>query len=70
MRLTRNKPNFARRAQQEELMDDLNCRGEVVIQTLRELDFINRVLGGNGLSLQALTQIYRRFPQQKALDAG
>jgi 2-polyprenyl-3-methyl-5-hydroxy-6-metoxy-1,4-benzoquinol methylase len=35
-------------------MDDLNCQGWVVEQTLRELDFINRWLGGNAVTLNGL----------------
>ncbi len=45
---------FARRSTIPEIMDDLNCSGAVVYQTLRELDVINRWLGGNRVTLQAL----------------
>ena len=38
-------------------MDDLDCSGEVVIQTLKELDYINRKLGGNHISIQSLDQL-------------
>ena len=38
-------------------MDDLECSGEVVIQTLKELDYINRKLGGNHISIQSLSQL-------------
>lgn len=36
---------FLQRSVAPEIMDDLACSGEVVSQTLRELDFINRWLG-------------------------
>lgn len=49
--------NFEHRSHEQELMDDLDCSGEVVIQTLKELDYINRKLGGNKISLQSLSQL-------------
>jgi ubiquinone/menaquinone biosynthesis C-methylase UbiE len=45
---------FAERSQAPEIMDDLQCSGEVVHQTLRELDFINHWLGGNQVTLKGL----------------
>ena len=38
-------------------MDDLACEGEVVHQTLRELDFINLWLGGNAVTLRGLHRL-------------
>jgi len=40
-------------------MDDLQCSGEVVNQTLRELEVINRWLGGNAVTLQGIKKILR-----------
>lgn len=48
------------RSAEIEIMDDLDCQGEVVDQTLRELDFINQWLGGNAVTLQALKQLLRK----------
>ncbi|MEL6626169.1 MAG: methyltransferase domain-containing protein [Bacteroidota bacterium] len=45
------------RSTQAEIMDDLSCEGEVVSQTLRELNTINRFLGGNHLSIQGLEEL-------------
>lgn len=45
------------RSNQEELMDDFECHGEVVHQTLRELHNINTYLGGNQLSVNALKKL-------------
>lgn len=45
------------RSTEEEIMDDLACQGEVVDQTLRELDFINKWLGGNPVTLKPLNKI-------------
>jgi 2-polyprenyl-3-methyl-5-hydroxy-6-metoxy-1,4-benzoquinol methylase len=47
-------PDFSQRALDVEIMDDLNCSGEVVHQTLRELEFINAWLGGNAVTLSGL----------------
>ena len=49
-----NRLNLSRRADDPEIMDDLTCAGEVVNQTLRELDIINRWLGGNQVTLKAV----------------
>jgi len=53
-------------------MDDLNCSGEVVHQTLHEIEFINRWLGGNSITLQALDRILKtRKPSYlKIADLG
>jgi len=45
---------FAQRSAEIEIMDDLDCHGPVVDQTLRELEFINRWLGGNAVTLQGV----------------
>ncbi len=50
---------FAHRSHQIEIMDDLQCQGEVVHQTLRELEFINRWLGGNAVTLEGVKQLSR-----------
>lgn len=47
-------PDFSKRSEAVEIMDDLNCSGEVVNQTLKELDIINQLLGGNRVTLQGL----------------
>lgn len=52
-------PDFARRSSEIEIMDDLNCSGEVIHQTLRELEFINKWLGGNAVTLNALDKLFQ-----------
>ena len=37
--------NLKQRSNEEELMDDLDASGEVINQTLKELEVINRLLG-------------------------
>lgn len=63
-------PDFAVRATEEEIMDDLSCSGEVVDQTLRELEVINRLLGGNHVSVDGVSRLLKRNPdKQPALIA-
>ena len=52
-------PDFSERSQTPEIMDDLNCSGEVVNQTLRELEFINKWLGGNQVTMRGVRQLLR-----------
>jgi 2-polyprenyl-3-methyl-5-hydroxy-6-metoxy-1,4-benzoquinol methylase len=59
--------SFSKRAEEEEIMDDLQCHGEVVNQTLRELDFINRWLGGNQVTLSALKKLWLSIPSKKEI---
>lgn len=48
---------FSQRSQHIEIMDDLNCQGEVVEQTLRELEVINRLLGGNNITISGIKKL-------------
>jgi 2-polyprenyl-3-methyl-5-hydroxy-6-metoxy-1,4-benzoquinol methylase len=59
--------SFSKRAEEEEIMDDLHCHGEVVNQTLRELDFINRWLGGNQVTLSGLKRLWSSIPSEKEI---
>ncbi|RAI84790.1 methyltransferase domain-containing protein [Algoriphagus yeomjeoni] len=54
---------FAQRSEEKELMDDLNCSGEELNQTLRELKTINRWLGGNYVTTAGLAKIFKSYPQ-------
>lgn len=40
-----------------EIMDDLDCHGEVVDQTLRELEVINRLLGGDYVTIDGIGRL-------------
>lgn len=55
---------FDQRSTQKELMDDLDCSGEELAQTLSELKTINRWLGGNHVTLHGLGDLVAHFPQQ------
>lgn len=48
---------FKNRSYQKELMDDLGSSGEVIEQTLRELETINRLLGGNQVTTNGLNAL-------------
>ncbi len=50
-------PDFSIRSSDIEIMDDLACEGEVVNQTLRELETINKLLGGNYVTINALDKL-------------
>jgi 2-polyprenyl-3-methyl-5-hydroxy-6-metoxy-1,4-benzoquinol methylase len=54
-----SQSKFSQRSTGIEIMDDLNCSGEVVHQTLRELEFINRTLGGNAVTVTGVKQLLK-----------
>jgi 2-polyprenyl-3-methyl-5-hydroxy-6-metoxy-1,4-benzoquinol methylase len=60
-------PDFSARSTEIEIMDDLLCRGEVVHQTLRELEFINTWLGGNAVTITALDQLLHDWPVNETI---
>ena len=53
-------PDFSKRSAAIEIMDDLNCSGDVVNQTLKELDTINKFLGGNKVTLQGIESLVKK----------
>jgi len=59
--------NFSNRSSTIEIMDDLACDGEVVFQTLRELDVINQWLGGNAVTIEALKNSWKILPKEKII---
>ena len=52
-------PDFSTRSNDIEIMDDLNCQGEVVDQTLRELEVINKLLGGNYVTIDGIEKLLK-----------
>ncbi len=60
-------PDLSSRSQQIEIMDDLNCSGEVVDQTLRELETINRLLGGNSVTINGLSRLLKHKKNLKKM---
>ncbi len=57
--------DFTIRNTQTEWMDDLDCHGEIVDQTLRELGTINKLLGGNAVTLRGLDKLISRYSISK-----
>jgi ubiquinone/menaquinone biosynthesis C-methylase UbiE len=55
---------FATRSFQKEIMDDLEVDGPVLVQTLKELKTINKLLGGNQVTTSALKKITAVFPNR------
>ena len=55
------------RSSEEEIMDDLLCEGEVVEQTLRELETINTLLGGNAVTLGGMDRLLAAAPTDRPL---
>jgi 2-polyprenyl-3-methyl-5-hydroxy-6-metoxy-1,4-benzoquinol methylase len=53
-------PDFRHRSEAIEIMDDLNCSGEVVHQTLRELETINSLLGGNYVTINGIHKLIQK----------
>ncbi len=55
---------FSHRSSASEIMDDLHCAGEVVNQTLRELEMINRWLGGNAATFDGVSKLIKLKPKK------
>jgi ubiquinone/menaquinone biosynthesis C-methylase UbiE len=53
-------PDFSARTYEEELMDDLDCKGEVIHQTLKELETINTLLGGNHVTINGIQKLLEK----------
>ncbi|RAW03206.1 methyltransferase domain-containing protein [Pseudochryseolinea flava] len=60
-------PNFNVRSDELEVMDDLNCAGEVVRQTLHELEVINTWLGGNAVTMDGVKKLFKNIATQKEI---
>jgi 2-polyprenyl-3-methyl-5-hydroxy-6-metoxy-1,4-benzoquinol methylase len=48
---------IGKRSEQEEIMDDLSVSGALIDQTLKELEVINKWLGGNQVTLTGLNEL-------------
>ncbi|MEJ2004066.1 MAG: methyltransferase domain-containing protein [Cyclobacteriaceae bacterium] len=58
------------RSNEPELMDDLQSSGPVIDQTLRELATINRLLGGNHVTLLGLKDLINTSDPLQVIDIG
>jgi len=50
-------PDYAKRSEQIEIMDDFELSGEIIDITLRELETINLLLGGNHVTLSGVSKL-------------
>ena len=60
-------PDFSSRSSEPEIMDDLTCTGDVLERTLHELEIINKWLGGNRITIDALEQLLHFPPHDKVI---
>lgn len=58
------------RSEELEIMDDLNVSGPVIAQTLRELNTINKRLGGNQISISAFKKFAKKKSRLVLADLG
>jgi ubiquinone/menaquinone biosynthesis C-methylase UbiE len=56
---------FSQRSEEKELMDDLECSGEMLTHTLNELKTINRWLGGNHVTTDGIRTFFDSHPQEE-----
>lgn len=61
-------PSFNERSQEIEIMDNLNCSGEVVNQTLKEIEFINKVLGGNSVTTNGIKKLLKYHSKKEPIS--
>jgi SAM-dependent methyltransferase len=65
--------DFSRRSGDTEIMDDLEYAGEMMDRTLRELEIINRWLGGNRVTINGISKLLKdtnRNDLLKVVDLG
>ena len=60
-------PDFSTRSSDIEIMDDLAIDGEVVPKTLRELEIINSLLGGNRVTISGIQQLINKKSSRNSL---
>ena len=60
---------FKHRIYEEEMMDDLSASGPVIPQTLKELETINKWLGGNFVSIDGIVKLLRKKAPEKLVIA-
>jgi 2-polyprenyl-3-methyl-5-hydroxy-6-metoxy-1,4-benzoquinol methylase len=61
---------FTHRSSEREIMDDLNCSGPVVRQTLHELEVINAWLGGNKVTLDGVRYLLAGIPNTRTITVA
>ena len=63
---------YAKRSMDPELMDDFEVDGFIIKQTLRELEIINKWLGGNNVTISAINKLIgkRKEKTWRIIDLG
>lgn len=59
--------DFSRRSGDSEIMDDLEYAGETMDRTLRELEVINRWLGGNRVTINGISKLLENGNQNSPI---
>jgi 2-polyprenyl-3-methyl-5-hydroxy-6-metoxy-1,4-benzoquinol methylase len=62
--------DLSKRSAQEEVMDDLNSSGPIMDQTLKELETINTLLGGNYVTLNGLDTLLQSRPEHRTFTVA
>ncbi len=60
-----NIPNTAYRSKKAEIMDDFDLQGEELRKTLKDLDTINKWLGGNSITINGVKKLLMHWPKQE-----
>lgn len=55
------------RSQEEEIMDDLDMTGDILIDSLDKIATVNQWLGGNRLTVQAVLELLKNQPKDKII---
>ncbi len=61
------KIDTSKRTSKAEIMDDFDLQGEELERTLRDLDKINKWLGGNKITMQGIKKLLKKQPEGKTV---
>ena len=56
------------RSKEEEIMDDLDMSGDILIDSLDKIATINQFLGGNQLTIKGVMQLLKGYPKNKTIS--
>lgn len=57
----------SKRTNKAEIMDDFDLQGEELERTLKDLENINKWLGGNRITMQGIKRLLRSYPIGKTV---
>lgn len=61
-------PDFSKRSEQIEIMDDLAASGPIIDVTLRELEIINLLLGGNYVTINGIARLLKNTSKENPIS--